>query len=189
MLKNLDMAKKVIFGFVGQMGSGKGTAAKYLEEHYHAGTYRFSTIVRDIAKRLYLPETRDTLVKTSEAVRSAFGEDILAKVIVQDMSHDENPIIMLDGIRRVTDVVFDLPNFVLVEVFADMEARLKRIQARGENPDDTTMTLEQFKANHERSTEKSIAEIAARATERIDNNGSEEELHNQIDALVEKYQK
>lgn len=181
------MPRKVVFGFVGQMGSGKGTVAKYLEEKYGASTYRFSSIVRDVAKRLYLSENRDTLVKMSEALRAAFGENIFAKVIAEDAAHASNSIIMLDGIRRVSDIDFELPNFVLVEVFANMETRLKRIQARGENPDDATLTMEQFTANHERSTEKSIAEIAERATERIDNNGSSEELYKQIDALVEKY--
>ena len=184
----MTMSQKTIFGFVGQMGSGKGTAAKYLEEKHNASTYRFSTILRDILSRLYLTTERDNLVKTSEALRNAFGEDILARVIVQDIGKDPRSLIMLDGIRRVTDVVFDLPGFVLVEVFADIELRLARINARGENPDDATLTLEQFKANHERSTEKSIAEIAARATERIDNNGDSEELYTQLDELVKKYQ-
>ncbi len=184
------MSKKVIFGFVGQMGSGKGTAAKYLEEKHGAKTYKFSTILRDILGRLYLPTSRDTMVKTSEMVRATFGEETLARVIAEDVGTNDAPLIMIDGIRRVADCayLFKLPEFVLVEVTADIDIRLKRIQQRGENPDDATLTMEQFKANHERSTEMSIAEIAAQATERIDNNGSSEELFAQLDVLVAKYQ-
>ncbi len=182
--------KKVIFGFVGQMGSGKGTAAKYLAEKHDAKTYKFSTILRDILGRLYLPTSRDNMVKTSEMVRATFGEETLARVIAEDVGTIDSPLIMIDGIRRTADCAYllKLPEFVLVEVTADIDVRLQRIQARGENPDDATLTMEQFKANHERSTEKSIAEIAEKATEHIDNNGDAAELEAQIDALVQKYQ-
>jgi hypothetical protein len=60
---------------------------------------------------------------------------------------------------------------------------------RGENADDATKTYEQFLADHERSTEKSILEVVPLAKERIDNNGDQEDLHKQLDALVEKYTK
>lgn len=182
--------KKTIFGFVGQMGSGKGTAAAYLKEKYSASTYQFSRLLRDILARLHLPAERSNLQKTSEILREAFGETILARVMAEDIGSDRRSLIAIEGIRRTEDCayLFKLPEFVLIEIFADLETRLKRINARNENPDDATLTLEQFKINHGRSPEKSIAEIAARATERIDNNGTNEELEAQLDALIKKYQ-
>jgi hypothetical protein len=42
--------------------------------------------------------------------------------------------------------------------------------------------------DHKRSTEISILDIAKQATEEIDNNGSFDELYQQIDEIVKKYQ-
>jgi len=57
--------KKIILGFAGEIASGKGTAAKYLAEKYGSGYFRFSTILRDVLKRLYLDESRENAQKIS----------------------------------------------------------------------------------------------------------------------------
>lgn len=180
---------KIIIGFTGLMASGKGTAAKYLEKKYGASTYRFSTILRDLLDRLYLSQSRDNLIRISEIVRATFGESILAKAMANDAEKDKNNLVIVEGIRRMADIehLRKLPNFVLVEIFADMEKRLERIQKRRENLDDATKTMEQFKSDHQRSTETTIPEVASHAQARIDNNGSIENLHQQLDTLVNKY--
>ena len=180
---------KIILGFTGLPASGKGTAAHYYEKTYGASTYRFSTILRDLANRLYLPQSRDNLIKMSETVRTTFGEDILAKAIAGDAEKDPNHIVIVEGIRRMADIAYlrKLPNFVLVEIFADIHTRHERLVARGENSDDRTKTFEQFQADHQRSTELSIPEVVAQASERIDNNGTLETLHQELAALLAKY--
>lgn len=180
---------KVIFGFTGLMASGKGTAAKYFETKYRAKTFRFSTMLRDLLGRLYLETTRDNLIKMSEAIRGKFGEDIMAKVIAGDVERAEGDVIVVEGIRRMADIEYlrKLPNFVLVEIYADIEKRLERMQKRGENPDDATKTMEQFRADHNRSTEITIPEVVSHATEHIDNNGNAKELNQRLESLVLKY--
>lgn len=182
---------KVIFGFTGLIASGKGTAAKYVEEKYGADTHRFSTMLRHLLDRIYIPQTRDNIIKISEAIRSLFGEDIMAKTIAHDVENDHHDIVVVEGIRRPADIAYlrELPHFVLVEIFGDPKTRYERLVQRGENADDTSKTYEQFLADHERSTEKSILEVVPLAKERIDNNGDQENLHKQLDALVEKYTK
>lgn len=180
---------KIIIGFTGLLASGKGTATKYMEERYRAGQYRFSSILRDICRRVHLEQTRDNLIKMSECLRASFGENLLAKSIAKDAENDDNPIVVVDGIRRLADIVYleKSPYFILVEIFADPEIRYKRLILREENPDDKTKTYEQFLADHERSTEKSILEVIPLAKERINNNGSIKDLHRQIDELIKKY--
>ena len=172
------------------MASGKGTAAKYIEEKYGAETYRFSTILRDLLDRIYLPHSRDNLIKMSEIIRGKYGEDTLARVMTDDVQNTKTPIIAVEGIRRMADIEYlkKLPNFILVEIFTDIEKRLERIQKRRENPDDATKTMEQFLNDHKRSTEISIAEVVSHATEKIDNNGDTESLYKQLDKLVKKYE-
>ncbi len=181
--------KKVIFGFTGRMASGKGAAAEYLAARHGAATFRFSTILRDILNRLFIPAERPALVGLSEALRITFGQDILAKVMAEDVRHAGAPIIMVEGIRRLEDIAYlqRLPHFVLVAIEADLRVRYERLSARRENPDDATKTWEQFLADQERPTEITIPPVMAIATERIDNNGDRHELERQLDLLVKKY--
>ncbi|KKR48637.1 MAG: hypothetical protein UT86_C0004G0123 [Candidatus Magasanikbacteria bacterium GW2011_GWC2_40_17] len=185
----MDVNKKVILGFTGLIASGKGTAAKYLEEKHGAATYRFSTMLRDILNRIYVKQTRDNLIRLSEFIRDAYGEDVMAKTIGQDAEKDERKIIVIEGVRRLADISYlgQLPNFVLVEIFADPKIRYERLIKRGENADDTKKTYEEFLADHQRSTELSILNVITQAKEKIDNNGNWENLHRQLDDLVAKY--
>lgn len=180
---------KIIFGFVGQIASGKGTACAYLKDAHRASTHRFSTVLRDIATRLYIPHSRENLQNVSSAIREYFGEESLSKVMVEDVKNDQNHLVGVDGVRRPGDVEFlsKIPGFVLVQISADMEKRYERIVKRGENSDDTSKTFEQFKLDHQKEAELQIADIAKQATEQIDNNGTLEDLHKQLDALVKKY--
>lgn len=180
---------KLILGFSGLLASGKGTAAAYLEKKYQASTYRFSTILRDVADRLYIEQSRDNLIRLSEIIRGTFGEDILAKAMAKDVANDPKELVVIEGIRRMADIEYlqKIPGFVLVEIFADPKIRYERLTKRGENVDDTTKTYEQFLADHQRSTELSILEVIKEAKEKVDNNGSLEDFHQQLDALVKKY--
>ena len=181
---------KTILGFTGLMASGKGTAAKYIEEKYKAKTFRFSSMLRDILNRMYIPQSRDNMIRMSEIVRGTFGEDIMAKVMASDVQKSTDVIIVVEGIRRMADIEYlkKLPNFVLVEIFADIEKRLERIKKRKENSDDAAKTMAQFKADHERSTEISIPEVVYYATEKINNNGDSKSLYKQLDELIKKYE-
>lgn len=177
---------KKIIGLVGLIACGKGTAAKYLAEKYQASTYRFSTILRDVLKRIYLPESRDNMINLSECLRQTFGQDLLAKVISQDANNDQNNLVVVEGIRRLEDIVYlkQLPNFTLVEIFADPQIRHQRLIKRGENSDDASKTLEQFLADHKKPTEITIPAVIELATKHISNNGTHEELAQQLDNLI-----
>lgn len=186
-----NMQQKIILGFTGLMASGKGTAAAYYQKKYNATTYRFSTMLRDLLKRLHLEHSRDNLIKMSEAIRSTFGEDTMAKTLAGDVAEDANEIIIVEGIRRMADIAYlsKLPNFILVEIFADPKTRHYRITQRTENQDDQTKTFEQFMEDHKRSTEMSIPEVIEHATEHIDNNGTIQNLEQNLDNLLKKYSK
>jgi len=186
--KNMKSNKK-IFGFVGLIASGKGTAAKYLAKKYQASTHRFSTSLREVLRRLYLEENRDNLITLSECLRKNFGQDLLAKIITQDALKDKKRIIVVEGIRRLDDIKYlsKLPNFILVEIVADSKIRYQRLIERGENTDDNTKTYQEFLADHKKPTEITIAKVIKLAQEKINNNGSEKDTQKQLDKLVKKY--
>jgi len=182
------MSQKIIIGFTGLIASGKGTAAKYFETNYQASTYRFSTMLRDGLDRFYLPHTRENMVKFSESMRQTFGQDIMAKVIAEDASRDENDIVIVEGIRRMPDITYlrQLPNFKLISLTAEPTTRHTRLVKRRENPDDETKTYEQFLADHQLPTELTIPEVMSHADIQIDNNGDMQKLYEQLNQLISK---
>lgn len=184
------MDNKIIIGLVGPMAVGKGAVCEYMAEKYGAKQVRYSTMLRDVADRLFLPHTRDVLIKMSEVLRSTFGDDLMAQVVKKEAEALDVEVVCVDGIRRPQDVITmqDNPNFHLVAMDADIKVRYDRIVKRSENSDDQGKTFEQFEQDNARSTEVTIAEIAKQAEHIIDNNGSFEDLYAQVDALVTKLQ-
>ena len=181
--------KKLILGFTGEMASGKGTCAKYLTDNKGAVTYRFSTILRDVINRLHLDVDRGTLQALSTSLRKQFGEDLLAKVMFQDASHDAHDLIVIDGVRRLEDVKYlrELPEFKLIYISAPMRTRYERLIVRGENADDKTKTYAQFEKDHEGEPEREITKLEAFAQEVIDNSGTMPEIQSALDAVIKKY--
>ncbi|MDD5110630.1 MAG: AAA family ATPase [Patescibacteria group bacterium] len=179
---------KLIIGFVGPLSSGKGTCCKYLTEHYSAKTYRFSSILRDILKRLHLPHTRENLQNVSLGIRQTLGDDVLAKAIADDVSADAGELVTIDGIRRLPDIKYirSLDNFHLVAVTADEQVRYERLTQRHENVDDERKTFADFVKDGKQEAEQQIAEIVNRAEFTVDNNGTLDELYDQLNTIVSK---
>ncbi|PIP28635.1 MAG: hypothetical protein COX29_00120 [Candidatus Moranbacteria bacterium CG23_combo_of_CG06-09_8_20_14_all_35_22] len=177
---------KIILGLAGEIVSGKGTTAKYICENHSGSSHRFSTMLRDVAKRMYLEENRENLQKISTIFRENFFDDILSSVIAKDVESDQHNVIAIDGVRRLADIEYlkKIPGFKLVYIETDIKKRFERIISRGENSDDTTKTFEDFQKDHEREAEKQIKDLKNQAEYMIDNNGSLEELYRQIDKLI-----
>ncbi len=179
---------KIILGLVGPLASGKETTKKYLVEKYKAQDCRFSSILRDVLNRVALPVSRENLQKLSTALRSNFGENLLAKAIANDASKFDADIVVIDGVRRPTDIehLKELPNFFLVKIDADPHLRHQRLVARNENEGDDKKTFEQFMKDHEWEADRLVPMVMETAKYSLDDNGNFEDLYKQIDELVVK---
>lgn len=177
---------KVILAIAGEIASGKGEVASYVTKKYKANMHRYSTMLRDLLKRLYLDENRENIVAFSTFIRQKWGEDIMSKVIYEDVRKDMVDVVILDGVRRVEDIKYvkQLPNFYLVYVNTDMKIRFERIIKRGENVDDNSKTFKEFKKDHKRETELQIRGLKTKADFVIDNNGSKQDLYIQLDKII-----
>lgn len=182
------MNHKIILGLTGEIASGKGTVSKYLEEKYQATAHRFSTPLRDVLKRLYVEINRANMQDVSRVLREQFGQNLLAKVISEDVKNDTNNIIVVDGIRRFADIEYlkQLPEFKLIYITADAKIRHERLIKRGENADDLNKTFEQFLKDNQAEAELEIPEIGMAADVKMDNNGTTQELYEQIDKILKK---
>lgn len=177
---------KTIIGFVGQIASGKDVCKKYIMEKHGASGHRYSTMLRDILNRLYLPMTRENIQNLSTDLRSRFGEDTMARVIAEDIKNDQHEIVIVEGIRRLADIVSlkDFPNFYLISLEAETQIRYERLVKRNENAGDSEKTYQQFLTDEKKETELQIPEVMAIAKYRIDNNGSFDDLYAQIDKII-----
>lgn len=181
---------KLILGLTGQIGSGKGCICTYLEKAYGAEVFKFSTYLSRVLDMLALENSRDNLIRLSETLRQTFGENALEQAIARDAAQTSAPIAVVDGIRRPSDFVQkleSLPEFRLMAVEADEPVRYERIANRGEKTDEAALTWEQFLENQQRSTERTVPETMKRATLRIQNNGTPEELEKELDALMKTF--
>lgn len=178
----------LVLGLTGPKLSGKTCASKYLMEKYAAQHSRFSKILEDLLKRLYLPESRDNEIAMAQALRGAFGPAILAHVLKRDIETGEASIAVIDGIRFPEEIsIFKtLPNFNLIYINSDLETRyhraIKRVEKVGENEE----TFEQFKAKESASTEVNIYKLEEKADFKIENVGTLDEFYAKIEEIVQK---
>jgi dephospho-CoA kinase len=182
------MNKKIIIGLVGQIACGKGVIKKYLIEKEGASDYRFSTIIRNVADRLAIEKSRENLSKLSTLLRSNFSEDIFAKAMAKDVKGDDSEVIVIDGIRRMTDIKYlkELKEFKLISVYTDKEIRYKRVVERNENIGDDKKTMEEFEEEEKAEPELEIPNVMEKADYKIVNNASWENLHSQIKETIKK---
>ncbi|MEO5928106.1 MAG: nucleoside monophosphate kinase [Patescibacteria group bacterium] len=180
--------KRIVIGLVGRKGSGKGTVARLIKDRYGATIYRFSDLLRDILDSLYIDKSRDNLIHLSEILRDGFGQTILRDAMVKQVQQDPSRLVVIDGIRRLDDLsrLDELGDFHLVDVTAPIELRYERIQQRVENAGESTDTMEQFQATETAPTEITIADVEARAQEKIENLGSYDDLATKVDDLVNR---
>lgn len=178
--------KKIILGLVGDLAAGKGTIAKYLQEKNGASTYKFSTMLRDMLDRIYVEKTRENLQSISTFLRENYGQDLMSKVIAKDVANDTGNIIVVDGIRRPTDISYlkELEGFRLIYITADQKTRWERLVKREENPGDDKKTFEEFCRDEQAEPERLIQELGKEAEVRIDNDGSVEELYTTIEKII-----
>lgn len=177
---------RLIIGLVGRKGSGKGTVAKILKEKYGASVYRFSDVLSDILNILFVENSHENLIRLSEILRPAFGQDILKKALLQRMKNDAAPLIVLDGLRRLEDLngLESAGEFLLVNVTAPPETRFARMQTRGEKAGETSKTLESFMELEQAPTEVTIASLEARANRTIDNSGTADDLEQKVKEMM-----
>lgn len=182
---------KIILGVVGKSGSGKSAVQEYFKERHNAATIKFSDSLRDILRRIYIPDTRDNLQKLSTNLRELFGNDLLDKVINEDIKNFKNEIIIIDGIRRPTDFqnFRNFNNFYLIAVETDIKKRYERVKNRGEKADDKEKSWEEFLAEENNEAEIKIDDVMKMANFVIDNNGDLDNLHNQLEIILNKIKK
>ena len=182
------MKNKKIIALAAKVGAGKSFFTDFVRENYSADYFRFSDSLKEILDILDLEKNRDNLQNLSKILRAEFGENILEKSILKKIKNSQKEILILDGVRRKSDIDYflNLDNFYLIYIEVDEEKRLERILNRqGDKEDDKEMTLEKLKEAEKHNSELQ-ADIKEISNFVIDNNGSQEEFEEKIKELMKK---
>jgi dCMP deaminase len=177
----------MVIGLTGRNAAGKGEVAQYLQKKsfYY---YSLSDAIREELRSRKLDVNRESLIRTGNELRQAYGPAVLADRIVQQLEPDRNYVI--DSIRNPAEVAALKKaghNFKLIRVEAPIRLRFDRTVARQRESD--PITYEEFVALENReaagdATSQNLAAVEQLADEVLVNDGSFEELHPRIDLLV-----
>jgi dephospho-CoA kinase len=131
------MNKMKIIGFVGLPGSGKGEASQIARQQGLAVVV-MGDVIRQEADRQGLEPTDQNLGRIGNVLRAAEGPQAVARRTFENAKATGEDVVVVDGLRSREEADFfraHTDEFLLVEVCAPVEARLKWLAARG-RPDD-----------------------------------------------------
>ena len=174
-----------VVGLIGKIASGKGEAARFLEEEYGAKTFRFSDILKDELITEGRPVTRENLQALGNKLRAEQGDDVLVKALKEKISSSGAQLAVVDGIRYPAEasMVREFEKNILIYVTAPDEVRYQRVLSRGTRGE-AEISLEEFKKHEADETEQQIDSIGAGADYAIENTGTVEGLRERVGKLV-----
>ena len=180
----------MIIGITGTDGSGKGTVVDYLVRekgvtHYSAREY----ITREI-KRRELPVNRKNMRIVANDLRRVHGNDHIIREYITKAKEAGIKDAVIESVRERDAAVLIKREGVLLATDADVHVRYDRIQSRASESD--AVSFEEFVAQEELEMrdpdpngmqKRAVMEMADYT---IQNNGTLEELHEQIDEVFRK---
>ncbi len=178
----------LVIGLVGEKGSGKQTFVNFVKELFPSSSIRqvrFSDILAQTLMLWDIPQTRPNLQKLAIIMNDAFGATALASAAKFSMEDDPSDIIILDGIRRASELrlVKEMTNSIVIYITAEQELRYKRLKLRSEKVGEVGLSFEQFLKEEQSKAESEIPEISKKADVTLENNSSKEEFKNKIKQL------
>lgn len=177
-----------VIGVVGLNASGKDALLEYLHQRCGLPVVSSGDLARDLAIEQGLAPTRDNLHHISNRYISRYGTDYFMRQIVDIIKQEGWTAAGITGIRTPDDVrtLKQLlgEDFTLVYVHvSDPHLRYERARQRGAVRDPNT--FEEFAAKDREEEELfHIRETIRYADLMIDNSGSLEEFHQEIEEKI-----
>jgi dephospho-CoA kinase len=180
----------MIIGLTGSFGAGKGAVAEYLVEekgfaHYSARDF----ITKEIQKR-NMPVTREAMIKVANDLRAQFGPGyIISELFKEAQKHGGDAVV--ESLRAVAEVeTLKELGGVVIGIDAEPELRYKRMTSRGTETDH--VSFERWKEQQEEETnendptKQNIFGALKASDNVIQNNGTLEELHKNVDEALNR---
>jgi dephospho-CoA kinase len=181
----------VIIGITGTIGAGKGTIVDYLVKH--AGFVHFSvrSFLTEEIIRQNLPVNRDSMVAVANKLREEYSPSYIVEELYKK-AIEKNTNSVIESIRSIGEVeaLKAKKNFYLFSIDADPKIRYNRICGRDSETD--CVTYERFLMDEAREmlsedpSRQNLKGCIEQADFRFVNNGSIEELYNNIKSILKK---
>lgn len=181
----------IVIGITGTLGSGKGTIVDYLVSKKGFEYYSVRAYLIEIIRKKGLPVNRDSMVVVANDLRKQNSPSfIIDELYKQAVEIGKNCII--ESIRTVGEIesLRQKGSFFLFAVDADPRIRYQRIFERRSETD--MIDYETFLENEKREmrtrdpNKQNLQKCIKKADFVLNNNGSFEDLHRQIDEILLK---
>lgn len=179
-----------VIAITGMPCSGKGEASDYLKSK-GVKVIAMSDVVKKEMESKGMEVNNKSFPKYATGLRKEKGMDIVARMCLPKIKeqYKKTNVIIIDGVRSNDEVkTFKKElskDFILVAVFASPKLRYERMLSRRRSSSDGK-TQEEFAWRDEVELGWGLGNAIALADYIIDNSGSQEELHNKLDALLSK---
>jgi len=180
----------MIIGIAGTIGSGKGTVVEYLQTKKGFAHYSASGLLRIILEERGETVDRDGYSRTAEELRAKDSGGV-PKAVYDRIQEDKVENAIIEAIHSPGEAAFiKSVGGIMFGVDADIETRYERISKRGSEKDAVSFGkfLEQSKREDEKGEgfAHDIQGAIKMADYTINNNGTLEELHIQIDEILKQ---
>lgn len=187
----------MLIGIVGLNGSGKDTIAQYMVEKYGFTKRDLGQEIRDELKRVgrnFLD--RNEMIALGNEMRQKFGFNYWCKKAIESANADNLAITSIRNPAEAEEI--KSRGGIIIGVLADQKVRFERTVIRVKrNPAESSAhgdvrSFDDFKAKEQRELESTdpskqqLLKCAALAEYNLDNNGSIEQLHKEIEDLFER---
>ncbi|MEM9336945.1 MAG: AAA family ATPase [Patescibacteria group bacterium] len=177
----------MIIGITGTLGAGKGSIVAYLKERGFVH-YSGSAMLRKILEERGDEVNRDAYSRLAGEIR---GEDPqgLAKLLWQQYESEDPEHAVIEALHDLGEADFvKEKGGQIIAVDADIDTRYHRVVARGSEKDKVTFDhfREQIQREEEGGGHHNIRAVINMADYVIMNNGTIEELHQEVERVLQE---
>ena len=175
----------MILGVTGNYASGKDTVANILIKA-RFNHISFSDILREELKKEEKEITRDDLINGGNKLREKYGANILAKKALEQAKEGDYVFTSIRTPAEVELLKIE-KDFILINVTASDEVRLKRIIERNREKDPKTieeLKTKEARENTDNPNSQQLNKVAEIATKTIVNDSTLKELKKKVKELL-----
>jgi dephospho-CoA kinase len=181
----------IVIGITGTLGAGKGTIVEFLKEKYNFAHYSVRGYLIDEIRARGLEVNRDSMTLVANGLRAEHSPSFITDELYKKAIDNAKDCI-IESIRTPGEVdsLKAKSDFYLFAVDADPKTRYERIKIRKSSTDN--IDFETFMANEAREmnttdpNKQNLSKCIEMADFKFNNNGDVENLHQEVENVLNK---